>query len=148
MTVTYESDLTFARDALASARDELLTLVGSLEVADRERARRGGWTVARVLRHVIQGETLYVRGMAYLTGSQAEAPAMPSSPPESTAEARRQLDACRAGFLAALEGVNEDTLYAIRPVGHEEYSALSLLENVAHHDREHAAQIREILGDR
>jgi hypothetical protein len=31
-------------------------------------------------------------------------------------------------------------------MGHEEYSVLSLLENVAGHDREHIAQIQEILA--
>jgi len=146
MTATFESDLASARDALASAREELLALVNSLSAPDLERARRGGWSVARVLQHIIQGEHLYVRGMAHLTGSQAEAPAMPSSAPDSTSEARQQLDAGRAGFLAALAAVSEESLYAIRPVGHEEFSALSLMENVAHHDLEHAAQIREILA--
>ena len=71
---------------------------------------------------------------------------MPSSAPDSTSEALQQLDAGRAGFLAALIGVNEESLYAIRQVGHEEFSALSLMENVAHHDLEHTAQIREILA--
>lgn len=146
MTTTFDSDLSSARDALAAAREGLLALVDSLSASNLERARRGGWSVARVLQHIIQGEHLYVRGMAHLTGSPAEAPAMPSSAPESTSEARQQLDAGRTGFLTALASVNEESLYAIRQVGHEEFSALSLLENVAHHDLEHTAQIREILA--
>ena len=58
MTTTFESDLSSARDALASARGELFALVGTLTNADLERARRGGWAVARVLQHIIQGEHL------------------------------------------------------------------------------------------
>jgi uncharacterized damage-inducible protein DinB len=146
MTTTFESDLASARESLASAREELLALVDSLGVSDLDRARRGGWSVARALQHVIQGEHLYARGMAHLTGSHAEAPSMPSSAPDSASEARQQLDSGRTAFLAALEGVDEGSLYAIRPVGHEEFSALSLMENVAHHDLEHAAQIREIVA--
>jgi hypothetical protein len=38
-----------------------------------------------------------------------------------------------------------EKFYEVKPVGHEEYSVLSVLENVAHHDREHADQIRAIL---
>jgi hypothetical protein len=31
-------------------------------------------------------------------------------------------------------------------VGHEEYSILSVLENVSNHDREHAEQVKTILA--
>jgi hypothetical protein len=41
--------------------------------------------------------------------------------------------------------VDEDHFYALRTVSHEEYSILSLLENVANHDREHAAQVEATL---
>ena len=39
-----------------------------------------------------------------------------------------------------------ETFYELRKVGHEEYSILSVLENIANHDREHAEQIRNILA--
>jgi len=41
-----------------------------------------------------------------------------------------------------------ETFYELRRVGHEEYSVLSVIENVANHDHEHAAQIRAIVGDK
>jgi hypothetical protein len=60
------------------------------------------------------------------------------------------LDA-RKALLKALEALETDPtasekFYELRKVGHEEYSVLSVLENVANHDREHAEQIREILA--
>ena len=71
---------------------------------------------------------------------------MPSTAVASVAEAARGLTASRDGLLAALEGVDEETFYRLGAVGHEEYSVLSLLENVALHDREHGPQVREILA--
>ena len=61
-------------------------------------------------------------------------------------KARAQLKASGGAFRSALEDVTEESLYTVRSVGHEEYSVLSLLENIAHHDGEHTGQIREILG--
>jgi hypothetical protein len=57
----------------------------------------------------------------------------------------------RKALLSALGSLEEDvrayeTFYEVRKVGHEEFSVLSLLENVASHDREHAEQIRSILA--
>ncbi|MGH2671173.1 MAG: hypothetical protein ACRDH5_19025, partial [bacterium] len=71
---------------------------------------------------------------------------IPPSAPSSTAEAREQLDSSGAAFRSALVGVSEDAFYTVRPVGHEEYSVLSLLENVAHHDEEHCIQIGAIVA--
>ena len=50
------------------------------------------------------------------------------------------------GDSADPSGVDEETFYRLGAVGHEEYSVLSLLENVALHDREHGPQVREILA--
>ena len=57
----------------------------------------------------------------------------------------------RKALLNALEELEMDPMssekfYELRKVGHEEYSVLSVLENVANHDREHAEQIRNILA--
>ena len=41
-----------------------------------------------------------------------------------------------------------ETFYELKRVGHEEYSVVSLLENVASHDQEHAAQIQAIIDDK
>jgi hypothetical protein len=47
--------------------------------------------------------------------------------------------------LAAIDNATEDNFYNIRKFGHDEYSALSVLENIASHDREHAEQIARTL---
>ena len=59
----------------------------------------------------------------------------------------------RTALLKALGALEMDpkayeTFYELKKVGHEEYSVLSVLENVASHDHEHAAQIRAILEDK
>ena len=55
----------------------------------------------------------------------------------------------RKALLKALDALDDDplayeTFYTLKQMGHEEYSVLSVLENVANHDREHAEQIRNI----
>ena len=46
----------------------------------------------------------------------------------------------------AIDHVKEEDFYRLQTIGHEEYSVLSILENVASHDREHAEQIRKTLA--
>src|SRR2546428_8964776 len=145
MTTTFESDLTASREALESARGDLLAVVDALSDANLSVARRGGWTVARVLHHVVQSDWLYTGAMGYLNERPASPGRMPSSTPQSASEAREQLEASGGAFRSALEGVTEESFYTMRPVGHEEYSVLSLLENIAHHDGEHTGQIHSIL---
>jgi hypothetical protein len=41
--------------------------------------------------------------------------------------------------------VKKEDFYRLQAIGHEEYSVLSILENVASHDREHADQIRRTI---
>ena len=64
----------------------------------------------------------------------------------AVADAGRRLDASRRALLAALDGVDEESFYRLRVVGHEEYSVLSVLENAANHDREHGEQVRATLA--
>jgi uncharacterized damage-inducible protein DinB len=151
MTCPYHSDLASSQESIGLAREELLRVIDSLNRADLERARKGGWPVRRVLEHVIHSENLYAQGTAYLCGAQ-----MPerreTSAPGSSSEARTMLLDSRRALQAALGALEEDvmaseTFYEVRKVGHEEFSVLSLLENVASHDREHAGQIRAILTD-
>ena len=150
MTCPYHSDLAAWQEAIRLARDELLRVIDPLSRADLERARRGGWTIRKVLEHLIRYEQLSGQGMAFLAA--AEAPERSgSSTPESTTEARTMLLEGRKTLLRALDKLDEDpmafeTFYELRKMGHEEYSVLSLLENVAGHDREHIAQIQEILA--
>ena len=145
MSDEFDRDLATARDSLASAREGLLAVVSALAEDDLTRARRGGWSVRKVLEHVIHSEWLYSRLATHLRGRP------PPEEPEpaafaSVAEAAEQLDAVRAALLAAIDGVDEESFYRLQTVGHEEYSVLSLLENVALHDREHAPQVQEILA--
>ena len=149
MTCSYHRDLASSQEAIGLARDELLAVVDPLSRADLDRARRGGWPVRRVLEHLIHSEHLYAQATAYLVGSQLEAGGA-NSPPESASDARRMLLDSRKALLNALKELERDprgyeTFYELRKVGHDEYSVLSLLENVVNHDREHAEQISAIL---
>jgi hypothetical protein len=67
-------------------------------------------------------------------------------PPATVADAISALEHSRAALVDAIDGVDEETFYTMHVVGHEEYSILSLLENVALHDREHAPQILAIVN--
>ena len=151
MTCTFHADLASSQQATEGARRELLSVVDGIGRADMDRARKGGWQVRRVLEHVIQSERLYGQAIAYLAG--AEVPARPSeTSPASASQARTMLLDARTATLKALEELDLDpkayeTFYELRKVGHEEYSVLSVLENVANHDREHAEQILAILTD-
>jgi uncharacterized protein (TIGR03083 family) len=144
MTSEFATDMSVVRARMDEARAALLATVSSLSDADLERGRRGGWTVRRVLEHVIWSESLYARLLRHLRGEPVEGE-MPPCTPESVADARARLEASRAALLEALDGVDEETFYRLQTVGHEEYSVLSLLENTAMHDDEHTAQVREIV---
>ena len=148
----FARDLAAPRDSLASAREGLLAVVSALAEDDLTRARRGGWSVRKVLEHVIHSEWLYSRLATHLRGrpppegGTANTIQEPPAAFASVAEAAEQLDAVRAALLAAIDGVDEESFYRLQTVGHEEYSVLSLLENVALHDREHGPQVQEILA--
>ena len=105
-----------------------------------------------MLEHIIHSEKLYAQATAYLCGDEVSGrPETASS--GSLAEARTMLLDARKELLRVLEGLDTDprayeTFYELKRVGHEEYSVISLLENVASHDREHAAQSRAIVEDK
>jgi len=152
MTCSYHSDRAASQDAIRQARDELLGVIDSLSRSSFERARKGGWPVRKVLEHVIHSEKLYAQATAYLCGSEAP-PRSEISPPASASEARTMLLDSRKALLKALGALELDpkayeTFYELKKVGHEEYSVLSVLENVASHDHEHAARIQAIIGDK
>jgi uncharacterized damage-inducible protein DinB len=131
---------------VANARQELLAALEPLTDGDLDRSRRGGWSVGRVVLHLIQSEWHYVR----LVRQLRELP--PSSPPElpeavaSVAIAVRELTAARQALLEALDGIDEAAFYRLGTLGREDYSVLSVLENVAHHDREHGQQLQRIVA--
>jgi len=146
MTTEFDRDLTNCCSELDAARAGLLDGLGALSDGDLERARRGGWTVQRVLEHVIWSELLYTRLLCHLREQPGAQGDMPDCKPQSVADTRARLEASRQALLEAIEGVDEGTFYRMGTVGHEEYSVLSLLENTASHDREHTAQIRAIVA--
>lgn len=145
MTKEFDSDLAAVHAGLNAARSQVTEAVASLSDPDLERARRGGWTVRKVLDHLISSEWLYSRLMAHLRGATAQGD-IPSCDPTSVREALAMLDASRQAILGAADGVDEGGFYRLQTAGHEEFSVLSLLENTALHDREHAAQVLEILA--
>jgi hypothetical protein len=102
--------------------------------------------VRRALEHVIESELTYVRVVQHLRGMPVAQDAIEAMP-VSADDARTRLDASRAALLEALEGVDEESFYKLASLGREEYSVLSLLENTSNHDREHAAQVRELTID-
>lgn len=144
MGADFESDLAALKSALQTARDGLMVVVGSLADADLERSLPGGWTVRRVLEHLVDAEWMYTAATAFLNGKPA--PERTAASISRAADAGPELEARRSALMNALEGIEPERFYAIRKVGHEEYSPLSILENVANHDREHAEQIRKIVG--
>lgn len=146
MSDEFAADLEEIRDDIELARNDLLRVVRELEDGDFDKARRGGWSVRRVLEHVIESEWAYARLAQHLRGQPPEQSDLPPHAPASADEALSMLRASRQAMLASLEGVDEESFYRLSRVGHEEYSVLSLLENLALHDREHGPQVQEILA--
>lgn len=143
---TFTLDLEGALADLASARADLISAVQALSQADLDRARRGGWPVHRILEHVIESEWMYAQAAAYLCGGAAPERGQTACAGQPVDEILCMLDSSRTALLGGVEGVTEDAFYEVKRLGHEEYSVLSLLENTAAHDREHAAQIRATAG--
>lgn len=142
---TFTLDLEAALADMASSRAELVSTVQGLSGGDLQRGRRGGWPVHRILEHVIESEWMYAQAAAYLGGRPAPERGQTSCAGQPIDEVLCMLDSSRTALLGAIEGVTEDAFYEIKHLGHEEYSVLSLLENTAAHDREHAAQVRAVL---
>lgn len=99
----------------------------------------------QVLEHLVLAEKGYLRVLALLRESPEPPPRPEPAPVASLAQAVRELEAGRRALLEALREVDEELFYTLRPVGREQFSVLSLLENLASHEREHTAQIKAIL---
>jgi len=137
-------DLAALLERMTRDRQRLLSLVMPLDAAHMGAERRGGWSVGRVLEHVIESEAIYAKLLAHQCGKPA--PEIIAREPENGADVATQLAGTRDAVMAMIDGVDDDTLYRLVRAGHEEYSPLSVLENIDLHDREHYAQIVEILG--
>ena len=144
MSSEFQSDLRELQKDLAGSREELLHALEPLTNSDLERGRRGGWTIGQVLGHVIQSEYLYGGVVAAIVGASSGSPL--GERPTSIDAARQQLATTRQHLLTALAPATEDNFYRLQRFGHDEYSVISVLENAANHDREHAEQIRRTLA--
>ena len=139
---SFTLDLEAALADLASARADLVSAVHPLSETDLDRARRGSWPIHRILEHVIQSEWLYAQAATALSGNPAPERGPTTCAGQPIDEILCMLDGSRTALMQAVNGVSEDAFYEIKRFGHEEYSVLSLLENAAAHDHEHAAQVR------
>ncbi|MCH8160944.1 MAG: DinB family protein [Chloroflexi bacterium] len=146
MSDEFDRDLSKAREDTSQARDGLLAVLRDLKDEDLDKERRGGWSVRKVLEHAIHSEVLYGRLARHLRELPQPEDEAITVPPPTVASAISALENSRGALETAIDGVDEETFYTLRVVGHEEYSILSLLENVALHDREHAPQIQDIVS--
>lgn len=145
MSSEFDSDLRELQGQLSASRAQLLDALESLTDSDLERGRRGGWTIGQVLAHVIHSEYLYGGVVGAIVGASGGS-AHQGDPLTSIEAAREQLTTTRDGLLNALTSATEDSFYRIQKFGHDEYSVMSVLENAANHDREHAEQIRRTIA--
>jgi uncharacterized damage-inducible protein DinB len=143
---TFTADLEALTADLTDARATLVSTVQRLSDADLDRARRGGWPVRRVLEHLIQSEWLYATLVTHLRRDTPPERPQLSCEGQPVDEILCMLDAGRNALLQSIDGVDEGAFYDVQRMGHEEYSVLSVLENAANHDREHAEQITAILS--
>lgn len=144
--MTFEAHLHVALADMTTARADLVSAVQVLLPEDLHRARRGGWPIARVIEHVIESDYLYAMAASAIRRQPAAARGETSCAGQPVDEVLCRLEAGRAALLAAARDVTEDDFYRIERLGREEYSVLSILENAAAHDHEHAGQIRAILA--
>lgn len=128
---------------LAESRAALVSVIERLQANDFGQARRGSWSVSRILDHVLHSERLYTQLISVFSGKPANVPEAAKF--GSAADAKSALNSSRDAFLSAVQEVREDDFFRLQTIGHEEYSVLSILENNASHDREHAEQIRKTL---
>jgi phosphinothricin acetyltransferase len=133
-------------DDMRRERDRFVALVSRLTSEELDVGRPGGWTLRRVLHHVIESDATYTKLLAYLCGRTA--PELDVTPPSDGDAAVGQLAATRVAMLAMVDGVDDDTIHRLVRVAHEEYSPLSVLENVASHDRDHHGQVLDLLAGR
>ena len=140
----FDSDKAGLLTELRAARAHLNEVVGKLSAGDLSSARRGSWPVSKVLDHVLHSERLYAQLISVFSGVGASAE--PAGAPATSAQAVAALEVTRKAVLDGIGLVKEADFYRLQTIGHEEYSVLSILENVAAHDREHAEQIRKTLA--
>ncbi|MGH2607680.1 MAG: DinB family protein [Tepidiformaceae bacterium] len=130
---------------LRAARAGLIDLVSGLSDSDLGRGRRGQWTIAGVLDHVLESDLQYARLILALRGQERPGQSLDPTDTASVAAAAKALATTRDLILRAADGVDEETFYRLGG-GHQQYSVLSTLENVTLHDHEHGAQIQQVMA--
>jgi uncharacterized damage-inducible protein DinB len=139
----FDTDKAQLLNDLQRSRAQLNDVVGKLSTDDLSSARRGSWPVSKILDHVLHSERLYAQLISVFSGVGTSVE--PTEPPSTSAEALTALKVTRKAVLDGVGHVKEADFYRLQTIGHEEYSVLSILENVASHDREHAEQIQKTL---
>jgi hypothetical protein len=137
----FERDLSENTKAIETARASLLERLRLLTDEDLRRGRRGGWSIQEVLRHVIDAEIAYTKVIAHLRGLSLQVPESTPDDVGTMSATVTALERSRGVLSSAFSGVDESTFYELRLLGREQYSVLSVLENVASHDHEHLEQI-------
>ena len=142
----FERELAENVKAIETARALLVEQLSPLAVEDLRLGRRGGWSIEEVLRHVIDAEVAYAKVLGFLRSRPIE---LANAGDDDVASARAAIEALvrtRTQLVALLDGVDEATFFALRALGREQYSVVSVLENVASHDHEHLEQIAKTLA--
>ena len=142
----FERELRENLDAIRLARESFLQELGALPAEAMAVARRGGWSVQEVVRHLIDSEVAYAKVIGFLRSNPVELENASDADVASPAVAAAALERVRARLLALVDGVEEATFYDLRALGKEQYSVLSVLENIASHDHEHVEQLRKTLA--
>ena len=142
----FERDLAENLAAIAVARDVLLRQVHLLGNDDLRRTRRGGWSIQEVLRHVIDAEVSYTKVIGFLRSHPVELASASDDDVASPQAAAAALEGAREALVGMLDGVDEETFYELRALGREQYSVVSVLENIASHDHEHLEQITKTVA--
>lgn len=139
-------DLADNLKAIETARALLLDGLRPLAVEDLRLGRRGGWSNQEVLRHVIDAEIAYAKVLGFLRSRPVELANASDDDVASASAAVTALERTRKQLIALLDGVDEATFYDMRSLGTNQYSVMSVLENVADHDHEHLGQITKTLA--
>jgi uncharacterized damage-inducible protein DinB len=148
MADDFERERSGAFEELEDARVGLLKVVSDLVDADLERARRGGWSVREVLMHVVESDWWFAGAIAALREYDRPSREATADVPQRIEEVIAVLTLAREALVEAADGVMEDAFYRMRKIGPQDYSILSVLENCADHDREHALQVQALVGGR
>lgn len=139
---SFDHDLRAALEHARQERARLLALVAALSAESLDRAQAGGWSARQVLAHLIESEAVYGKLLAHQRGRAAVE--CDTSQPATAGEATSRLATTRAAVLELIRDIDAATLYRLVRFGHEEYSPLSVLQNIASHDADHYAQLATI----